>query len=105
MDGRTIVMTRSGCAAAHSWQSRSHSVLSRAYGKLATPRTGSSSVSGTGLSGNAPYALADVDTLELRQRPVRARRRDVADHDLLGVLAPREQVHEPRSDVPGASGD
>jgi hypothetical protein len=41
---------------------RSDSVLSRAYEKRATPRTGWSSVIGSGLSGKAPYATADVVT-------------------------------------------
>ena len=54
MHGRTIVIVRSGCRSAQSWQSRSDSVLSRAYSNAATPRTGHSSVIGTGLSGNAP---------------------------------------------------
>jgi hypothetical protein len=62
MHGRTIVITRSGWAAAHSWQIRSDSVLSRAYANDGTPRTGSSSVSGTGLSGKAPYAVEDEAT-------------------------------------------
>jgi hypothetical protein len=54
MHGRTIVVTTSGCWSAQSWTIRSDSVLSRAYEKRATPRTGCSSVIGSGLSGKAP---------------------------------------------------
>ncbi len=66
MQGRTIVVIVSGCWSAHSWTIRSDSVLSRAYEKRATPRTGCSSVIGSGLSGNAPYATAEVVTSTCR---------------------------------------
>src|SRR5215211_5428245 len=62
MHGRTIVITCSGCSSAHSWQRRSASALSRAYEKSGAPRTGCSSVSGTSLPANAPYAVVELVT-------------------------------------------
>src|SRR5918911_832038 len=105
MHGRTIVITRSGCRSAQSWHSRSDSVLSRAYSKSGTPRTGQSSSIGTGLSGNAPYAVADVELRELDLGAERPRRPDVGDRHALDVLTLHQAFDQAAPDVPGAAGD
>jgi ribose 1,5-bisphosphokinase PhnN len=55
--------------------------------------------------GPHPVSVAHVDTLELGFRHVASGRRNVADDDLLGVLAAREDVDQARADVTGSAGD